>query len=194
MNWVAAEGVVYKDFNRDIHLIQNIPTGQQVEKYIGGIDFGFDHHGSIVVLAKMTDGKFYLIEEIAEREQYIEFWTDKALELQGKYKGLLFYCDHARPDYISYMKKYKVKAYNADKSVIEGINYVGSLLKQEKLFFIKDKFKRGLEEMFLYCWSGKSGKEEVVKASDDVLDSVRYALFSQFNKKEAKAIENPFAL
>lgn len=181
-NWVAAEGIVYKDFNREIHLVDDIPESEQIEKYFGGIDYGFDHYGSIVVIAKTTAGNYYLIEEIAEREKYIEFWTEKAQELQSKYKGLVFYCDHARPDYISYMKKEGVRAKNADKTVIEGINHIGSLLKQNKLFFLKSSFKRGIEEMYLYAWSGKTGKEEVVKTNDDVLDSIRYAIYSQFSK------------
>jgi hypothetical protein len=52
---------------------------------------------------------------------------------------------------------------------------VGSLLKTKKLFFIKDKFKKGLDEMYLYVWGSTkaNGKEEVVKKNDDVLNLYR---------------------
>lgn len=192
--WVSAEGVVYKDFNKDIHVFEEIPEDEEIEKYIGGIDYGFGHYGSIVVIAKTVKGNYYLIEEVAERERYIDWWTERAKEFQEKYKGIIFYCDYARTEHISYMKKEKVRAKFADKSVVEGINHVGSLLKRKKLFFLSSVFKRGLEEMYLYAWSGKAGKEEVTKTNDDVLDAIRYAIFSQINKNEAKAIENPLAL
>lgn len=177
--WVTAEGIVYRDFNSKIHLVDKIPTNEKIIKYIGGIDFGFEHYGSIVVIAICQSGNFYLIEEIAEQHKYIDWWKEKALELQKKYYGITFYCDTARPEHISKLKQNPfVNAKNADKAVVEGIEYVGSLLKQNKLFFLKDKFKRGLKEIYLYTWSDKIGKEEVTKENDDVLDAIRYALFS----------------
>lgn len=180
--WVAAEGVVYKDFNEKIHMINEMPRTDFVERYIGGIDYGFEHHGSIVVIAKTVNGNYYLVEEIAEQHRYIEWWTDKALELQDKYPYISFYADHARPEYVQQMMDGGVNIYYANKSVVEGINKIGSLLKQDKLFFLEDIFKKGKQEMFLYVWSPKkaSGNEEVVKTNDDVLDAVRYAIFTDF--------------
>lgn len=177
--WVNSEGIVYRDFNKDIHLVDKVPTTERIIKYIGGIDFGFEHYGSIVVIAKCQSGNYYLIEEIAEQHKYIDWWKERALELQKQYYGITFYCDTARTEHISKLKESpSVNAKYADKAVIEGIEFVGSLLKQNKLFFIKSKFKKGLKEMYTYIWSDNIGKEDVKKVNDDVLDAVRYALFS----------------
>lgn len=179
--WVSAEGVVYKDFDLNKHVIEKVPNDVYFEYYIGGIDWGFDHYGSIVVIGVANDGKYYLLEEESCREKYVEdYWIPKAKELQDKYPEITFYADTARPEYISQMNQAGVYVINANKSVQEGIGYVGSLLKQNKLFFIKDKFVKGAEEMFLYVWATakSNGKEEVVKTNDDVLDSLRYALFT----------------
>lgn len=188
--WVSAEGVVYKDFNKKIHLVKEIPKNLVIKKYIGGIDWGYEHYGGIVIIAKCSDDSYYLIEEIAKREEYIDFWLERALEFQEKYNGIKFYCDSARTDYVSYFKNKGVKAYNAKKSVIEGIDYVGTLLKTKKLFFLEDKFKKGLEEMYLYSWNTKSTKgDEVIKTNDDVQDCIRYALFSEFNERKVIGIK-----
>lgn len=179
--WVSAEGVVYKDFNLDKHLVDSIPESEVIEKYIGGIDYGFEHFGSVVVLAKTQSGKYYLVEEIAEQHKYIDFWIDKCRELQEKYPYIIFYADHARSEYIQQMQEEGLNVFKANKSVVEGINTVGSLLKKDELLFLRDKFLKGAEEMFLYIWAEakSNGKEEVIKKNDDVLDSLRYAIFSE---------------
>lgn len=179
--WVAAEGIVYRDFDYKVHLVDNIATDETVIKYVGGVDFGYEHFGSIVVIALTDKGNYYLVEEIAEQHRYIEWWKEKALELQRKYFGIKFYCDTARPEYIDYLLKSdgenrRVEALKANKSVLEGIQNVGSLLKQHKLFFIRDKFKKGLQEMYLYTWSDKVDDEKVKKENDDALDALRYAV------------------
>ena len=60
------------------------------------------------------------------------------------------------------------------------ITFFDPYKKQNKLFFLKDKFKKGLQEMYLYTWNDKLGKEDVKKENDDVLDALRYALFSEY--------------
>lgn len=178
--WVAAEGIVYRDFNHKVHLIDKIPDNEVIIKYIGGFDFGFEHYGSIVIIAVTDKGNYYLIEEVAEQHKYIDWWKEKALEFQEKYYGIKFYCDTARPEHISYLRKgdRRVNAFEANKSVVEGIEKVGSLLKQNKLFFIRKVFKKGLQEMYLYVWSDKVDDEKVKKENDDVLDAIRYAIFT----------------
>ena len=49
--WVASEGVVYQDFNKDKHYIKNIDK-VDIKKYFCGVDFGWEHYGSIVVVGK----------------------------------------------------------------------------------------------------------------------------------------------
>lgn len=179
--WVGSEGVVYADFNQDIHVVDSID--EKIVEYIAGVDWGFEHYGSIVVLGRSESDKWYLLEEIAEQGKYIDWWTSKALELKEKYTIKKFYCDSARTEYVSYFKKLGVNATNANKAVIEGIGHVGSLLKQNKLFFLKSEFKKGLSEMYQYVWKTNASEDAVVKTNDDVVDSIRYALFTHNSKQ-----------
>ena len=66
---------------------------------------------------------------------------------------------------------------NANKSVFEGITHIASLLKQNKLIIAKECLKGRLEEeIYNYIWGLN---DEPKKEYDDILDAIRYALFSE---------------
>ena len=174
--WVASEGVVYKDFNKDIHYIKDLNNIDMV-KYFCGVDFGWEHNGSIVVVGKDTNDNYYLIKEYAYQHKDIDEWIDIAKEIKKQYGNINFYCDHARPDYIDKLRKNNIRAINANKNVLEGISMIASLFKTNKLFILEDNVDIFKKEIYNYVW--KSGKDEPIKSSDDVLDSLRYAIYSE---------------
>jgi PBSX family phage terminase large subunit len=175
--WVAAEGVVYKDFNKNIHYIKDTKD-IEFKKYIAGVDFGWEHFGSIVVVGKSIDDKYYLLEEYAYQNKDIEYWIDIAKDIKKRYGNINFYCDHARQDYMDKLLRNGIKAINAKKDVLEGISTVATLFKTNRLFIVEGKVNRFKDEIYNYVW--KSGKDEVVKLYDDVLDSLRYAIYSDY--------------
>ena len=175
--WVSAEGVVYKDFNKNIHYIKDVKD-IQFKKYIVGVDFGWEHYGSIVVVGKSIDDKYYLLEEYAYQHKDIEAWCDIAKDIKSRYGNITFYCDHARQDYINKLLRSGIKAINAKKDVLEGISTIATLFKINKLFIVEEKVNRFKDEIYNYVW--KNGKDEVVKQYDDVLDSLRYAIYSDY--------------
>ena len=174
--WVASEGVVYKDFNKDIHYIKNL-NNIDIVKYFCGVDFGWEHHGSIVVVGKDIDDNYYLIKEYAYQHKDIDEWIDIAKEIKKQYGNINFYCDHARPDYMDKLRRSNVRAINANKNVLEGISMIASLFKTNKLFILEDNVDIFKKEIYNYVW--KNGKDEPNKSSDDVLDSLRYAIYSE---------------
>ena len=114
--WVAAEGVVYKDFNQDIHYIDTIEDINFV-KYFAGVDWGYEHFGSIVVIGEDDKEKFYLLKEIARQHKEIDFWVKEAKKIKEQYGNIPFYCDTARPEHLVRFRKEKIRTLNADKSV-----------------------------------------------------------------------------
>ena len=174
--WVASEGVVYKDFNKDIHYIKNL-NNIDIVKYFCGVDFGWEHHGSIVVVGKDINDNYYLIKEYAYQHKDIDEWIDIAKEIKKQYGNINFYCDHARPDYMDKLRRSNVRAINANKNVLEGISMIASLFKTNKLFILEDNVDIFKKEIYNYVW--KNGKDEPNKSSDDVLDSLRYAIYSE---------------
>lgn len=175
--WCMAEGVVYPDFNADIHYISKDKLKTiQMKHYMAGVDFGWEHYGAICLVGVGVDNNYYVIKEIAEKHKHIEWWIEEAKKIIKEYGDIYFYCDYARQDYITKMQQYGIKAINANKSVMEGIATVASLFKQNRLYVVKENVKLFDHEIYNYVW--KDGADEPVKADDDFLDSLRYSLFS----------------
>ena len=181
--WVASEGIVYTDFDKNKNYIKEIDIKDiQIKKYFAGIDFGWEHYGSIALVAQDIDDNYYFIKEIASKHKHIDWWINKAKNIINKYGDINFYCDHARPDYINKLRVNGIRAINAKKDVMEGIGEIASLFKSNKLKVIEDNVDVFKTEIYNYVW--KNGKDEPIKEYDDVLDSLRYAIYS--DKKYGK--------
>ena len=50
-------------------------------------------------------------------------------------------------------------------------------MKGKRFFVVSDKVSKFKDEIYQYVWNERSG--EPVKEHDDVLDAVRYAIYSQ---------------
>ena len=181
--WVTGEGVVYSDFNAVKHYICDI-SEIEFETYIAGVDWGYSHHGSIVVFGIDKDNKWYLIEEHATQFKEIDYWVNIALDIKERYGNINFYCDSARPEHVERFRRERIRALNADKSVLSGIEEVARLIKLNRFFVLENKVKRFKEEIYNYVWDEKTG--EPIKANDDVLDSIRYVVYTHMRLKGRK--------
>lgn len=174
--WVSAEGVVYQDFDASKHYIhsKDLPP---LATYYCGVDWGYEHWGSIVVIGETEKGEAYLIEEHASKYEEIDYWVDVARGIQERYGSRVpFYCDSARPEHVARFNREGLKAINADKSRLSGVEAVAKRFKTDRFFVCKDKTKRFPEEIYQYIWDKKKG--EPIKEHDDVLDAVRYAIYT----------------
>ncbi|MGY2645363.1 PBSX family phage terminase large subunit [Bacillus inaquosorum] len=177
--WVAPEGVIYKDFKKDIHYISSKELENRkvnFTKYFAGVDWGYEHPGSIVVIGQDDQGCFYLLEEHCKQHEEIDYWVKVAKDIKERYGNINFYCDTARPEHIVRFRREKLRALDADKAVVSGIEEVARLFKRDLLFIVEDKVSRFKKEIFMYVWNPNTG--EPVKEWDDVLDSIRYAIYT----------------
>ena len=188
--WVASEGVVYQDFNKDIHYIKEANT--EFKKVFCGVDFGWEHYGSIVVVGLGLDNRYYLIKEYAYKHKDIEYWIGIAKEIIKEYGNINFYCDYARPDYVHKLQINGIRAINAKKDVLEGISTVATLFKTNKLLVLEDNVNIFKTEIYNYVWA--KGKDEPIKSSDDVLDSLRYAIYSDMKLTGSKFNRSKFGI
>ena len=188
--WVASEGVVYQDFNKDVHYIKEANIG--FKKIFCGVDFGWEHYGSIVVVGLGLDDKYYLIKEYAYKHKDIEYWISIAKEIIKEYGNINFYCDYARPDYVHKLQINGIRAINAKKDVLEGISTVATLFKTNKLLILEDNVNIFKTEIYNYVWA--KGKDEPIKSSDDVLDSLRYAIYTDMKLSVSKFDRSKFGI
>lgn len=175
--WVNPDGMVYPDFNEKIHYItpDQIPS-DQIVKWFVGVDFGWEHYGSFVLIGKTDDGVYYLVKEWAAQHRHIDQWVEIGLQIKENLGNINFYCDSARPEHVQQMRVAGLRALNARKEVMSGISEVASLYKQKRLFIVKENAPRFQEEIYGYVW--KEGADDPVKENDDTQDAIRYGIYS----------------
>ena len=182
--WVTGEGIVYSDFDRNKHYFDDY-SNITFKKKFAGVDWGYSHYGSIVVMGESTDGKFYLLEEHAYQFKEIDDWVEIAKEIKARHGNITFYCDSARPEHVDRFYRERLNSVNANKERLAGIEQVARLFKKDSLF-INSNVKRFKEEIYNYIWDEKTG--DTIKQFDDVLDSLRYAVYSYMNRQTAKVL------
>ena len=173
--WVNAEGIVYRDFCDELYISEDDVKSLNYVRIIAGVDWGYEHFGSIVVIGITDDGTHIVLEEHAHQHEEIDFWVEIGKQIKAKYGHIPFYCDSARPEHVRRFRREGLKAINADKAVISGIEAVAKLIKTKK-FRVIDTVQRFRDEISMYCWCERTG--EPVKQMDDVLDSIRYAVYT----------------
>ncbi|WP_170240491.1 PBSX family phage terminase large subunit [Streptococcus hyovaginalis] len=175
--WTVAEGAIYTDYDAKIHEVDELP---EMSRYFAGVDWGYDHYGSIVIVGEDNKGNQYLVDGIAEQYKEIDWWVDRANEFKNRYGNITFWADSARPEHVVRFQREKIKARNANKSIIAGIEHVAKAFKENKLYIKRGVIPRFFDEIYQYKWKPNSTKDEPLKEYDDVLDALRYALYSQW--------------
>lgn len=185
--WVAAEGMIYRDFDLGEHVIDVVPEG--MKEYFAGIDWGYEHNGVIAIYGLDHDGRAVRLREIVAQHQSIDWWAHEAMEVKNTYGNLTFYADPARPDHIAALRNKGLIVREAENSVVEGITFVAECLKKKRLFIVKDHNRNYLKEIYNYRWKENAAKEEPIKQDDDSMDSERYALYSHLGRsREVTAV------
>jgi len=177
--WVASDGIIFRNF-RETMFVDELPP---LKTYWAGVDWGYDHYGSILIFGMDHDGGVYLVDGTAERHKEIDWWKEQQNIYKKKYGNMVFYCDSARPEYVR-----KFNGRNAKKEVLEGINTVSTLMIQKKFFVLRGACKKWEQEIYSYVWRDTGKKEEPDKVNDDAMDAMRYALHSKFSGTQWKPL------
>ena len=184
--WVSGDGAVYRDFDERKMVVSDDEI-KSIKKYVAGVDWGYQHYGSIVVFGLDDEDNWYLVEEHTEQYKEIDYWTKIAHQLQKKYgQGMPFYCDTARTEFIDHFKHEGINAQYGWKSVVPGIEIVARQMKAGHFFVKRSAPVKFLDEIYNYRWDDKT-EDAVVKENDDCMDACRYAIATYLHIKERKA-------
>ena len=149
------------------------------------MDFGWEHHAAVVLFGESENGCVYLLKEYSSKHKNIDGWIDIINKIQKHTGEITVYCDSARPDLINDMQCAGINARNAHKDVIAGIGEVATMFKNRRLYIVRENVSRFDEEIDTYCW--KEGADEPVKVNDDVMDAMRYGVYSERVEREEAA-------
>lgn len=188
--WVSADGLVYQDFDEDRMVIPASQIPNDLHVYCG-VDWGFEHKGVITVWGDDSKGNVYLLHEYTSQFKFIDYWVKLAKKLQQQYgHNLKFWADSARPDNVTEFQKAGINCINANKNRMAGVEKCAEYMKQGKLFINADGISKFLDEIYQYTWGENTGEPK--KENDDVMDSMRYAIFNEHRQSKTQFISSRY--
>ena len=192
--WVAAEGQIYKTFDRAKHIISNLPKNWS--QLIVGVDYGSENPTVFLMLGMAADGP-PVGKWIVWREYYYsekkkvdtDFSEDMKVFLRRGDKDLWYPSSiEIDPSAATFKKQLRKDGFtsikDADNSVLDGIRNVASALTAGKLL-IHESCKHLISELQNYVWDDKArerGLEAPLKQNDHAPDALRYACRRLFSK------------
>lgn len=172
------EGLVYKDFNREQHVVDELPT--MVVETLGGIDFGHVHPAAVLTVKRDYDGVYWLTDEWYRSGQTEEQIVDYVVS--SRFNKV--YPDPENASAIEAMRRKGVNIREVNKgkgSIVSGISKVQELLKQNRLRVHKSCLNT-IQEFETYSYpDGPQPSELPLKEGDDAMDALRYVLMSEID-------------
>lgn len=193
--WAAAEGAVYEEFDRSIHLIDpdQLP---ELRRRWRVHDFGFTNPYVCQWWGEDHDGRLYMYREIYFTRRLVEDHARTIKRLSEGERIEADICDHDAEDRATLERHLNIRTTAAHKAITPGIEAVQSRLRpaddgKPRLFFVRDALVErddrladdGLpwcteQEMDSYAYpvgqDGRARKEAPVDMDNHGMDTMRY--------------------
>lgn len=204
--WVAAEGLVYDDWNEAVHLVDRFDPPAEWTR-VWSVDFGFSNPTVVQWWAIDRDGRAWLYRELYLTRKTVDQVAQLALKQvtdNGRKDGVwrepkprAVVCDHDAEGRVVFTRETGLQTRAADKRVTLGVQQVQRRLRdagdgKPRLFVMRDSLchrpDRELvaakkptclaDEMTSYVWDVKHGEqqEHPLKDGDHAADAARYAV------------------
>ena len=199
--WVAAEGVIYDEWDPEIHHVPAFPVPDDWARY-WAVDFGFTNPFVLQCWAEDHDGRLYLYRELYHTRRLVEDHARKILSIvapDGDWiepRPRKIICDHDAEDRATLAKHLGMGTTAANKTVSRGIQCVqarmrvqpdgkprilimqGALAERDGKLKDAGKPSSTVEEIPGYIWEperdGRPSKDEPHKDDDHGCDAKRY--------------------
>lgn len=204
--WVAAEGVVYEQWDPHVNMIDKFPIPRAWPRY-WVVDFGYTNPFVCQWWAIDPDGRAYMYREYVKTQTIVEDHAKRMLRLvqdrHGNWqepKPRAIICDHDAEGRATLQRHLGLTTRRADKTVTTGIERTMERIRvagdgKPRLFVFRNclierdsdmddyKLPQGVsEEILSYIWAktpdGKPNKEEPEKRDDHSMDAMRYLVMT----------------
>ena len=182
------EGLVYKDFSRDKHVIDKLPDDFELVETLGGVDWGHTHPCAVITIKKDYSGNYWIVDEYYKTGRTESEIVDKVVSLC--YNKV--YPDPENASGIESLKRAGVNVREVIKnkgSVVSGISKVQELLRQGRIKVLSHCVNV-IQEFEGYSYpddKGKLANENPLKENDDAMDAIRYVLMSNIDSATSNA-------
>lgn len=191
--WVLAEGTIYDFFDRTKHVI-DYPPGA-ADYYICGIDYGTTNPTAFSLIGysertqpgRWLEKEYYWDSKKTLRQKTDTQYGEDLKKFLNGYKVKAIYLD---PSAVSFRVELNRMGFNglieAENEVLDGIRY-HSMVLSNGTFKICHNCTTAIEEYGTYRWDPKAsqrGEDKPIKDNDHLMDSIRYALYTEWFRKE----------
>ena len=171
------EGLVYKEFDRERDLIDDLTPLPEFVKTVCGIDWGYTNPATVLQIKIDKDANFWILDEWYKTKQT----TEQIIQRAKLDKPQEVYPDPAEPDRLEEARKAGLNVREVSKDIVAGINRVRELFKQGRIK-INEKCVNLIHELETYRYPNKkpdkNEEEKPIKENDHALDALRYVLYS----------------
>jgi PBSX family phage terminase large subunit len=183
------EGLVYKEFEREKHLYDNLPEFTWVDK-ISGVDFGYVNPTGIVLIHKDKKGCYWIDNEVYRTG----LTNDQIVNAINALRPEKVYPDPEAPDKIDELRRAGIPVWDVTKgkdSIVNGITKIKELFKADRIK-INRKCVNLINELESYAYDPDTNKETPIAEKNHLLDAMRYAITMNEQSPIIEKIQDQF--
>lgn len=182
--WVQAEGAVYDNFDRSIHVVERDES--EMKEWYLALDEGYTNPAVILLVGQDADGRLHVAKEWYERGKLQETVVRQVVDWARQYNVTLVAVDAAAAGLIADIRNHGIPAIPSKGRVLDGIQII-----QNRLAIAGDGRPRltvsaicenTIAEFETYVWRQDriSGKpiDEPLKENDHAMDALRYLVIA----------------
>ena len=172
------EGLVYKEFKREVHLFKDIKEVPEViSNVVVAVDFGHTNPAAVLRIAVDRDNTFWITDEWYKTQKT----TEQIVNIVKGFNPNYVYPDPAEPDRIQMLESAGLNCREVSKDITAGIDRVRELFKQHRIK-IHESLENLIWELETYRYPDRktnhNENEVPIKENDHALDALRYALYN----------------
>lgn len=183
--WVAAEGLVYPQFNEKLHVVDIAPDSG--EFYIS-IDYGTVNPFSaglwcVVGGKAVRVREFYHNSRETRRQLTDEEYYTAVKELADNLPISYIIVDPSAASFIECIRRHgEYSVIPAKNNVIDGIRTVANMLNSGRIK-LHSSCEDSIREFKLYRWDEKETADKVIKENDHAMDDIRYFCYTVLRRE-----------
>jgi PBSX family phage terminase large subunit len=170
--FVTFEGLVYRWFDPDDHVLESTPSTDVFDEFIYGVDFGFDNPSAILAIGKRGD-EYVVLENFYESRCTEQDLAVEAATMQERWGPGRFYCDPSEPSAIQVFQNEGLNAQQAINDVTPGIRTV---TRQQDSLQVTEACQAVRNEFRQYQYREDGTDDTPLKKNDHAMDALRYAI------------------
>jgi PBSX family phage terminase large subunit len=191
--WVLAEGTIFDFFDKRLHVL-DFPPGA-ADYYVCGVDYGTTNPCaySLIGFSQRTTPNRWLEKEYywdSKKRLRQKTDTEYAEDLKKFLTGYNVKALYIDPSAVSFRVELSRQGFQhvieAENEVLDGIRY-HSMVLSNGTFKVCGNCTHTIEEYGTYRWDPRAsarGEDKPLKENDHLMDSIRYALYTEWFRKE----------